>query len=549
MDRRTYLQTIFKGQSAESQDTLLAEPLDTYAGQWTKLQAAHLLRRTTFATNRDLIQEVTDNGLSFTLDQLFASKTFPQPPINYYFDEDPNIPIGSTWVDKRFAEGGDGYRKRSIGGWTINLLIDEGIHIREKMTLFWHNHLVTESINDARLRYQYIDLLRRMSIGNFKTLIEEITINTTMLYYLNGRDNKIGSPNENYSRELLELFVIGKGALAGAGDYTNYTEVDVEELAKALTGWRAFGRRSEEIDTPYSEYVGNRHDTSTKTLSHRFGNATISDNGKDEYLDVINTIFQQDEVAKFICRKLYRYFLQETISPSTEIQVIEPLADILRSNNYEIEPVLRTLFASEHFYDPNCIGTMIKNPLEQIVSAINTTKTVIPQDDRTKYEFGYYFHQRGKTMQMEYFNPPNVAGWKAYYQEPSYYRLWISSVTLPERVDFIDDLVIRSVKKNDYRLAIDPLGYVDQVPTDISKDPNLLIADLASTFFCNPLDTAQVDGLKEILIPGLPDFEWTVEYGNYLDPATTSDELKKAIENKLQDLFRAMLTMPEFFLC
>jgi len=523
-------------------------PLDAYMGEWTSAQASHLLRRTTYASNRDSIQEVVDNGLAFTIDQLFANRPMPDPPINYRDDNDPNVPIGSTWVDKVQSNGVNGDRNRSLRGWSLNLILDEGIHIREKMTLFWHNHLVTEGVNDARMKYQYITLIRQHALGNFKTLIEEMTIDPTMLRYLNGKDNRVGSPNENYARELLELFTLGKGDPIGPGDYTFYTEVDVAELAKALTGWRSYGNNSTEIPVPYSEYDDNRHDKTTKNLSNRLGSAVITNNGENEYKDVINIIFQQDEVAKFICRKLYRYFLQETISPSTEIQVIEPLAELLRMNNYEVEPVLRTFLASEHFFDVNCFGTMIKNPIEQVASVLNATKTSVPQDDATKYEFGYYYHQRAKTMQMEYFEPPNVAGWKAYYQEPSYYRLWISSVTLPQRIDFIDDLVKRSVNRNDYRLSIDPLAYVDAIPTDISLDVNLLLSDLAASFYCQPLDPVQLTALKEVLIPGLPDMEWEMEYGAYLNPETTSDELKGAIQNKLKDLFRAMLTLPEFFL-
>jgi len=192
---------------------------------------------------------------------------------------------------------------------------------------------------------------------------------------------------------------------------------------------------------------------------------------------------------------------------------------------------------------------MIKNPIEHIASILHSTKTTIPQDDVTKYEFGNYFFIRARNMQMEYFSPPNVAGWKAYYQAPAYYRLWISSVTLPERIDLTDDLVLRRVTRNNIRLSIDPLAYVDAIPTDISTDVNLLLNDLASSFFCQPLDPTQLLALKDVLLPGLPDMEWNMEYGNYLNPDTTSDELQRAIQNKLKDLFRAMMTMPEFFLC
>lgn len=524
-------------------------PLDAYTGEWTSLQAAHLLRRATFATDRGTILDVVDNGLAFTIDQLMSNVALPDPPVNYQDDTDQNTPIGQTWIEQVVTGNVNGPRNRSIRAWTINLILDEGIHIKEKLTLFWHSVLVTSSVNDARMKYQYIDLIRRHALGNCKTLVEEMTVNPAMLYYLNGRDNRVGSPNENYARELLELFTLGKGPLAGPGDYTNYTEQDVEELAKALTGWRAFGSFSNEIAIPYAVYQDNRHDKTTKTLSNRLGDEAISNNDDLEYLDVVDIIFQQTETAKYICRKLYRYFLQENITPAIETDVIEPLAEVLRNGNYEIEPVLRRFLSSNHFFEEACIGTMIKNPMEQVIGLLTTTKTTYPQDDATKYAFGNQFHTRATRMQMEYFSPPDVAGWKAYYQEPSYYRQWISSVTLPERIDLVEDLIFRRIRQNDYDLTMDVLAYVDAIPMDISTDPNLLIEDLVMVFYCKPLDPVQISALKDVLIPGLPDFEWTVEYGNYLDPNETSDELKQAVTNKLKSLFHIMLTMPESFLC
>ncbi|MBT8220902.1 MAG: DUF1800 domain-containing protein [Bacteroidia bacterium] len=547
MNRRSVLRKLVASTSSIAVET--ANTIAPYSGPWTYLEASHLLRRATFALNRDTLEDAVDNGLDFTLDLLFADKPLPEPPINYFFEEDPNVMVGETWITKRTGDGLNGYRHRSLRAWNFNLLRNEGIHLREKMTLFWHNHFVTESINDPRLRYLYITLLRNQGLGNFKTLTEAVTVDPAMLLYLNGHQNNKNAPNENYARELLELFTIGKGDLAGPGDYTNYTEDDVVALAKALTGWRVQGSNSDEIDEPFSYYDPNRHDTGEKLLSHRFDNVVISNSEENEYKEVIAIILGKTEVAKYICRKLYRYFVHHHISETIEQNIIEPLATIFMDNEWELKPVLQTLLTSEHFYSSEFFGTIITNPIEHIIKTLNITKIEIPQDDITTYEFHNNFHIKARNMQMEYFGPPNVAGWKVYYQAPAYYRNWISAVTLPLRMDFTDDLNLRRIRANEFDLSIDPLKIVDQIPTDISLDPNLLIQDLITVFYCQPMAQVQRDALKEILIPGLPDFEWTVEYGNYLDPNTTSEELKMAVRNKLKNLFRAMMTLPEYFVC
>src|SRR5690606_22324046 len=221
-----------------------------------------------------------------------------------------------------------GYRRRSLNNWSLELMLQNNPHIREKMTLFWHNHFVTADINEPRVVYYYIDKLRKMSLGNFRQMAKDITVDNAMLEYLNGRDNTRQAPNENYARELLELFTLGKGPSLGNGDYTTYTEKDIMEMAKALTGWVEV-RNSLPIR---SEFRNNRHDTTTKTLSHRFNNATIENAGADEYKNLIDLIFTRDEVAEFICQKLYAWFIYNDITEEVREDVIKPLAEIFREN-------------------------------------------------------------------------------------------------------------------------------------------------------------------------------------------------------------------------
>lgn len=235
--------------------------------------------------NNEQVKQAVTDGLDAVVEQLLADLPMPEPPVNYFFNDDPNVPIGTTWVDKPFSRAVNfiPYRFNSLYAWTMGLLLEEGISVREKMTLFWHNHFVTENINDPKYTYNYISLLRENALGNFQELTKEVTINPSMLRYLNGNQNTRRAPNENYARELLELFTIGKGELAGPGDYTTFTETDVIEIAKVLTGWVDVGYLSADPNQqPGAFYLINRHDLEQKQLSHRFGNTTILNAGNRE---------------------------------------------------------------------------------------------------------------------------------------------------------------------------------------------------------------------------------------------------------------------------
>jgi uncharacterized protein (DUF1800 family) len=344
---------------------------------------------------------------------------------------------------------------------------------------------------------------------------------------------------------LLELFTVGKGDLAGPGDYTTFTEDDVIAIARVLTGWRfRYVNNGSKADIALV-FNGRLHDDGEKTLSHRFDNAVISNAGDQEYKVLIDVIFQQDEPSRYIARKLYRWFVYYDIPESVEANIIEPLAQIIRDNDYEIKPALEALLMSEHFYDSEGRGCMIKNPLDFIVSTLNQLEIDKIPDLADNYYFWNAIFRLTGAHGMEYYMHPSVAGWKAYYQEPVFYRFWISSVTLPLRTEYTDLLTDGTVRIGRARLTIDVLAIIAQLSNP--SEPNDLIRELTSWLFPNPISEDQLDYLKEILIPGLPDFEWTVEYNDHLaDPNDAN--LKRAIENKLRALFKAMLKMPEFYL-
>ncbi|MCB0636204.1 MAG: DUF1800 family protein, partial [Lewinella sp.] len=245
--------------------------LETYTGPWDFAAAAHLLRRATFGPTKDVIDQALELGLDGTITKLFESLPMPAPPVYYDYDDDPNAALGETWIDQPVAvvQGLNFSRRKSLSSWTMELMLEEGISLREKMSLFWHNHFAVNrnGVNDARFFYRYITTIRSQAWGNFRQLVKDMTVDPTMLRFLNGNQNTANAPNENYARELLELFTIGKGPLVGPGDYTNYTEEDVVQMAKVLTGWRDRGHNNANPDIPLESYLTtSRHNGSDKQL-------------------------------------------------------------------------------------------------------------------------------------------------------------------------------------------------------------------------------------------------------------------------------------------
>ncbi len=556
MNRRTTFATLLgkRRKLPKSRQTAAFVPassgLDPYTGSWEFEQAAHLLRRASFGPTYQDIKDAVSMGMDQAVSALLADQPMPDPPVNYAFSDDPYVPVGETWIDAPYDPNINlvPYRRASLLSWTLDQIRMEGMSLREKMTLFWHNHFATEMnvVNDPKFIYRYYSLLRENALGNFRELTKKITIDPTMLRYLNGNQNTVGSPNENYARELLELFTVGKGDLIAPGDYSNYTESDIAAIARVLTGWRVAGYRTFNPNVSVASFFNpNLHDTGTKQLSYHFNNAVITNAGEQEYEILIDILFQQDQPARYIARKLYRWFVYYVIDDTVETNVIEPLAQLIVANDYEIKPALEALLKSQHFYDMAYIGPMIKNPIDFAVGLFKIFEVEIPSALQAHYVSLLPIVDFLNLLQMALFNPPSVAGWPAYYQEPSFYRIWTNSVTLPLRREATDLLSTTGYGQGDTPIRIDVLAFAATL--DNPLDPNALIDEMASILFPQPITEYQHDYLKSVLLPGLPDYEWNDEYGAYLaDP--NNEDLANAVESKLRNLLSAMLAMPEFYL-
>ena len=523
--------------------------LSPYAGPFDKTEAYHLLRRSTFGVSEASVDRAVRLGLARSLDLLFRPDGAMAPPIKYDDSQDPNVALGETWIRAPYVQGVpvNNYRLNSVRYWLYRNFFEAGFSLERRMMLFFLNHFGASRSGDSRIVYNYYELLRRGVFGSFTDLVKDVTIDPLMLIFLDGRFNKASSPNENYARELLELFTIGKGPLVGPGDYTNYTEDDVRSLARALTGWsiRNHGSQDPELQ-PESYFIPRQHDGDTKALSHRFGGATIEDAGEDEYRRVVDLIFERPNAGDYLCRKLYRWFVYYEIDEAVEREVIQPMAKAFRESGYQIIMPLRLLLASQHFFERRFRGALIKSPLDEAIDITRGLGLGLDADEGEAHWLLQRFNAMCEQQEMVLTVPPSVAGYKPYHQEPLFNRYWINASTLQLRTSYARSGIYYGYRRGqEYRAQADLLDLIAGL--DNPSDPNDLVRQLTARMLPVDLSEAQLAALKEVLIPGLPDFEWTVEYGKHLDDPG-DEQLRKAVLARLHDLVFAIVNTAEFHL-
>lgn len=555
MDRREFLTARKKAtvKTVASPVSRTTSGIQTYAGPWTKNEVVHLLKRTMFGATPGDVNYFMGKTMIETVDELLnPTAPLPNPPVKEYdgvtgvTTPDNDVAAGASWVNSVSTDGTIQARRRaSLKKWWIGCQLNQDRSIREKMTLFWHNHFATETtdVGNGNMYYNHVNLLRNNCLGNFKQLVRSITIDSAMLIYLNGRFNTVTAPDENYARELQELFTLGKE------NNPNYTEADVKAAARALTGWRVYGDR-----LPYPPYFTlSRHDQTRKDFSTFYNSAFIparntTNSGDLDLDDLLNIIFaKQAEVSRFIVKKLYRFFIYSEIDAAAEANVIEPLALIFRSNNWEIKPVLEALLKSEHFYDAINQGAQIKSPLDHIIAVCREWNIVFPNavsEYADAYGMWNYILGIGANAGQNLGDPPNVAGWPAYYQTPQYYELWVNTDTLPKRNQFTDVMIGNGYTRNGKKIWIDAVEFTKTLPNP--SDPNQLITDVLSIIFQMDLSLASRNQLKkDFLLSGQEqDYYWTNAWNAYISSPVTANF--NIVNTRLRGLYKYFMNLAEY---
>jgi uncharacterized protein (DUF1800 family) len=389
----------------------------------------------------------------------------------------------------------------------LNQMVDSKQQLREKMSLFWHGHFAANSGNILH-QQKLLDVIRVNALGNFRTLLHEVSKSATMLNYLNNNQNRKNKPNENFAREVMELFTLGRG---------NYTEKDVKEAARAFTGWGANGS-GEFILRP------KQHDDTIKTFLGQTGNF----GGED----ILNILLEQKQTAKFITTKFYRYYVNDEPSPTH----VTWLSDRFYASGYNISGLLKDIFSSDWFYDAQNIGSRIKSPVELLVGI---RRTFAPGLKNPSVQL---LLQR--LLGQLLFYPPNVAGWPGGDN-------WIDSSSLMLRLQIPklileQEMVVLSPKDNDDQMMgmKDPL--IDRTKQKAKSargfeaiDATINWPDFISVFEKITRDQLANKVTQTLLIP-------TAE-GNNLQRALMPDERSR--EAFIKSIAIQLMCMPEYQLC
>jgi uncharacterized protein (DUF1800 family) len=564
--------------------------LNAYAQPLTTSQVAHLLRRATFGPTQTEIANFTGLNASTAIQNLINNINYiPLPPVDL---NETKITVGQEYVnttyDSSLSRNFD-FRYYYKYWWTNMMAAQAGNpSIIDKMTLFWQNHFVTSEANvdEYRAIYKYFMKVRSKSLENFKDFVRDITYEPAMLKFLNGNENTKGTggvaSNENYARELQELFVVGAKNFAGDN---NYTENDVKAAARVLTGWQYTNFYANTTTAVDKKFTLTRHDTASKTFSSSYRSVIINtpavypgytNAGEFEVDALLDMLFDHPETPKFICRKLYRFFVNPNVTQEIEDNVIASLANTFKSvdpitgRTFEIKPIIQKLLASEHFYDIANLGAIIKSPAEFVVGAYRFFNFPVPVIDsanlinsvKNHKAYAQYLYDRMAEMQMALLDQPTVFGYDAYFQT-GYSRNWINTTQVGLRNSFTDKLITGRTLVTGITplvaIKIDMLAMVDTANVahnpSIPLPPNydvtncVHIVDLVTmNLFATELSANQkIFLIDTILMIGQQRSNWTTQWASYKSNPTTTNI--NTVKSKLDALMKYLLRMAEFSIC
>jgi uncharacterized protein (DUF1800 family) len=330
---------------------------------WDLKRVGHLYRRTTFGATYDQLQKALKKNPHQVIDDLFAGG----PGQETFERETARLAETITRVNNG----------QQLRAWWLYRMLYSPHPLREKLTLFWHNHFATSNakVQNAGYMYTQYRLLHKHALGSFAELLREMSLDPAMLVWLDARDSKKGNPNENYARELMELFSLGIG---------NYTEKDIREAARAFTGWTLQGNEV--------VYTAGQHDDGDKSVLGQKGNWKPD--------DIVRICLEQKSAPTFITRKLFRFLVSETVEPTAEL--IGPLAESFRKSGYDFGALVQRVVRSNLFFSPLVYRTCVKSPVD---FALGIVRGLEGRTGTTA--LAVELEQLGQSV----FFPPSVKGW------------------------------------------------------------------------------------------------------------------------------------------
>lgn len=533
--------------------------LSPFIGVLGQINASHLIRRTTFNPNQNLINQFANYTVLEAMTALFT-------PLSLNVQEPLLIDTNQPYIPSYLNPTADSFfgDPHLVQAWFMReARYCNTMHLKSAVWL--HTMFITSHDSSGGHTHflDYIQLLNYYSDKSLKEFAKKISRSNAMSIYLNNNLNSKNAPNENYAREFLELFTILKGAQDAPGSYTNFTEQDVQAAAKVLTGFIDIHRvyRLNYLDPVCNIPLGSKnfsnHDISNKTFSSKFNNQVIEGAttaaGMDAELDAfIDMVFAQSATALNYARRMYRYYVKAEITAEVESGIITPLANNLMATNYDISSTLKLLLSSQHFFDTEdviqydqIIGGKIKSPIElflQLLSQLEIT-TADPLTN-TKHNFWFYKDQISAKIEncgMETFRPPFVAGYPAIYQAP-YDNLWINTAVLRTRYSSLIDILLSGFTNNGYTTILNMELFVKN-SGHFSNPANatILIDEMLNLMLAVMPTGSRYTYFSQSLLGGLSTINWQNDWNNYL---ATNNSI--SVKLALNRFINAIVKSPEY---
>ena len=557
--------------------------LNPYENPLGYRKAKHLLRRACFNYSKTTIDYFATLTPEDAVNELSNEPVlFWEHPYDPVVNSETGVPDGfwmhtENTTPENFTTGH--FRKKAIisGWWWYNA--QKQNCLKHKLVFFLHS-CFTLSKHDGVPRSSYFyDYLRLLDFYAYdlKTLAKKITFDNSILYYLDNNTNNKNNPNENYAREFLELFTILKGEQIGEGNYTTYTESDVQNAAKVFSGIKNKPLRDNldpDSQIPMGYVNTAQHDIQDKTFSEAFDNQTISGQSTQlgviqEVDDFVEMIFSQQATAISYCRKLYRFYVKSEWDEEVEDDIIIPLSNQLIANNFNLLEVLETLLMSQHFYNEDSndnsdqiIGSIVKSPIQLISETINLLDISFPNpeasannppdsfnDDLLNFKIFYYnfaYLSFFTSTALRPFSPDTVAGYPAMYQSPSFDRNWFTSNTIIGRYKLIECFITGQNRINNtganIRIQFDSVEYVENSGNFSAVNNAItLVQEIADLIYCESIGSSRVNYFVSILTDGLEAYYWSSAWTDYLQ---TGNQVQ--VKTRLDSLFTGMLNAAEF---
>ena len=474
---------------------------------WDMGAARHLLSRTMFGPKYPEIKTASEDSMENAVSSILTTIDLPEPPGDWV---DEPAPQWDTLTEEEVQELIEQYNEWmwDMGYWWMKGMMRNSVNIHEMMALFWHNYFATaqSKVFYPQAMYQQNSIFREYGLGSFKVLLRQITFGPAMMIWLDIHRSTRDEPNENFARELLELFTMG---------VDNYLQDDIVEASRAFTGYVTNG-----VDTNYN-FVNNTgtgwwweewHDFEEKTFLGQTGNW----NGDD----IINIIMEQDDTAVHICTRLYKWFVYQNVDET----VVNEMADVLRTNDYNISTALEFLFMTEHFFDENFRGADIQNPLTLLQGLIR--KCGLEEFD---FSSEYFVHSQ-EFLGMLPLEPPDVSGWPGY-------RSWINSITLPVRKLQASSVITGQSPWGQFDFITDVRALAQSMydPDEEGYASEQIVRKLGFLFFGNPLSENLEVRMLSVLLDGAEPYDWSIN----VPPGDSQ-------WGRMRDLMIYIMRLPEF---